>query len=69
MVRGIGLICIANILIYTGPKICGELQFMQRVDVGKVEVPEAVTGSDKVPFPAGLKQRWKPFGWSKGSYS
>ena len=52
--------------IFAGPSICGELQLKQGVEIGKVEVPQAVAGSEKVPFPAGLKQRWKPFGWSEG---
>ena len=51
--------------MFTGPRIQGELQLQQVVDIEEVKIPEPVVGSEKVPFPVGLKQRWKPFGWSE----
>ena len=43
----------------------GELQVQRVVDTSEVRVPETVASSEKIPFPTGLRQRWKPFGWSE----
>lgn len=51
--------------LLVGPPICGEVLLQQAVVLSEVKVPEADKSTDKVPIPVGLKQRWKPFGWSK----
>ena len=48
-----------------GPVVQGELQVQRVVDTSEVRVPETVASSEKIPFPTGLRRRWKPFGWSE----
>ena len=38
---------------------------MQTVDIPEVDVSQVEDSTDRVVVPVGLKQRWKPFGWSK----
>jgi hypothetical protein len=45
--------------------VSGEILLQQVVETREVKVPEAVASSDKVPVPAGLKCRWRPFGRSE----
>ena len=51
-----------------GPSFSGQAHVFQSVDVPPVEIP--TPGSKKqMEVPEGLRQRWKPFGWSKVMYT
>lgn len=39
------------------------------MDIPEVDISQVEDSTDKVVVPVGLKQRWKPFGWSKLIFS
>lgn len=43
----------------------GEISLLQTVDIPEVDMSQVENSNDKIVVPVGLKQRWKPFGWSK----
>lgn len=43
----------------------GEISLLQTVDIPEVDISQVEDSTDRVVVPVGLKQRWKPFGWSK----
>ena len=51
--------------IMAGPVVQKCLCIHQTVEVPSVELPSSSSGESKVDVPTGLKQRWKPFGYSE----
>ena len=53
---------------FIGPRLEGQVCVQQSVDILPVDNTDFPTeGSKMVEVPRGLKQRWKPFGWSEHS--
>lgn len=52
-------------MTFAGPTLCNHLTIHQSVTLPEVDM--TCSGDDKsgVEVPHGLKQRWKPFGYSK----
>ena len=46
-----------------GPKCKGEIVIKRSIEINKTKRPRFNTRT--VTTPLGLKQRWKPFGWSE----
>ena len=54
--------------MFTGPTLTNHLMIHQSVTLPEIDLTHTDDKS-KIEIPRGLKQRWKPFGYSKYSHS